>query len=233
MNADDLEEELEKAMAEAEAAIERTGEAIENRSPNRFKEQTKLTVELTPDDETMEQAQKTVQEMIQIVRDEERATWADERKRLELAVTEAKSQADFANDKLLRSMAEFENYKRRALKETDQRIQDALGRLLGDFLPLGDNLSRAKGIVSGDPSMLAGLTMLEQSFFSALAKHEIVPVPALGCSFNPEVHEAIAQKITDKDVGVIVEEFEKGYTWRDRLLRPARVVVSMGKGEEG
>jgi len=210
-DADDLETELQKAMSEAEAAIDKSTDAIENRtpSPTRFGSEASR-----PERDPAE----IVREMVAEAMAEERASW------------EAKLTAE--RDKLLRSMAEFENYKRRATRETDNRIQAALGRLLEDFLPLGDNLSRAKSAVQSDPQILEGISIVEQSFYSALAKHEIVPVLALGCSFNPKVHEAIAQLVTDQESGLVVEEFEKGYTWRGNLLRPAKVVVSSGKLEE-
>ena len=233
MDADDVEAELKKAMAQAEAAIDKSNEAIENRTQNTDGpwRQTNLTIKVSHDNETAEEAQKRVDQMIQIVREEERATWADEQKRLQLSLTEAQAAADFSKDKLLRSMAEFENYKRRAVSDVEQRIHSALGRLLEDFLPIGDNLARAKSVAQANEKILEGIAMVEQSFFGALAKHDIAPVLALGCSFNPEVHEAIAQQPNAAERGMIVEEFEKGYTWRDKLLRPARVVVSMGKPE--
>lgn len=210
-DADDLEAELQKAMSEAEEAIDKTTEAIENRTatPSRFGSE----------------ASKPERDPAEIVRELVAEAMADER-----ASWEARLKAE--RDKLLRSMAEFENYKRRATRETDERIQAALGRLLEDFLPLGDNLSRAKTAAQGDAQILDGITIVEQAFFGALAKHEIAPVLALGCSFNPEIHDALAQQVNDQERGIIVEEFEKGYTWRGRLLRPAKVVVSMGKKEE-
>lgn len=148
----------------------------------------------------------------------ERAEW-----RAKLAAAEEKS---------LRSMSEFESYKRRSQRETDHHAHDIIGRLLEDFLPLGDNLSRAKEAAKGDLQILEGLTIVEQSFYGALSKHDIAPVLALGCSFDTKIHEAIARQITDQESGLVVEELEKGYTWRGRLVRPAKVVVSMKRKEE-
>jgi len=130
-------------------------------------------------------------------------------------------------------MAEFENYKRRSQKDVDERIRSALGRLLEDFLPLGDNLHRAKEAAQGAPQIADGITMVEQAFFTALAKHDIAPVLALGCTFDPAVHEAIAQQpSTEREAGLIIGEVEKGYLWKGNLLRAARVVVSTGEPKD-
>lgn len=217
-DADDIEAELQKAMDEAEAAIGKSNEAIESRGPGPGP---KLAAHEFGEGRSPE---VIVREMVAEAMADERASWQGK-----VDAAQAEAQANY--EKLLRSMAEFANYKRRSTSDVEQRVHSALGRLLEDFLPLGDNLSRAKSAVQGDERILEGIAMVEQSFFGALAKHDIAPVLALGCSFNPEIHEAVAQQPNDAEYGVIVEEFEKGYTWRGKLLRPARVVVSMGKPE--
>lgn len=215
MSPDNLEEELQEAMGEAEAAIENTAKIIEDRSPNRFEDAA------TPSERIA--TEKSAREM-------SADTMLDERKRWQLEISEARAAADLANNKFKHLTAEFENYKRNTTRETEQAIQDAIANILRDILPLGDNLSRAKRVASEDEKMLEGITMLERAFFIALKKNDINLIPALGCRFDSKVHEAIDRRIADVEPGIIVEEFEKGYTWRSRLLRPARVIVSM-KGD--
>jgi molecular chaperone GrpE len=110
--------------------------------------------------------------------------------------------------------------------------------LLGDFLPVGDNLDRAMSVAPSNPDdqiapLLKGIEMVRADFVSALGKHGIKPIESVGKPFDPSVHDALQQMDTpDFAPGVVMMEYEKGYRRGDKLLRPARVIVA-GPGSTG
>ncbi|HSR11595.1 MAG TPA: nucleotide exchange factor GrpE [Thermodesulfobacteriota bacterium] len=138
-------------------------------------------------------------------------------------------------DKWLRLRAEFENYKRRMQKEREDSIRYGNENLLKALLPVIDNLNRAiehakdGGDVAG---LREGVEMVRKQFLTVLEKFGVKPVAAVGETFDPEKHEAIAQAEGDEPNRVL-SAAEEGYLFHDRLLRPAKVVVSRGKVEHG
>jgi molecular chaperone GrpE len=147
----------------------------------------------------------------------------------------AKAEAESLRDKWLRSMADLENYKKRTRREIDEAVHRALGNMLSDFLPVGDNLERALAAMPAntDPQLAKGLEMVRGEFFSALARHGIKPIQSVGMVFDPNLHDALQQVDTpDFAPGMVVMEYEKGYLRGERLLRAARVIVA-GPGSTG
>ncbi len=137
-------------------------------------------------------------------------------------------------DKWLRMRAEFENYKKRVQKEKEDSIRYGNEDLLKALLPVIDNLNRA--LEHGDKareisSLLEGVEMVRKQFLTVLEKFGVKPVPAVGEPFDPEKHEAIAQEEREGDSNRVVAATEEGYFFHDRLLRPAKVVVSKSKGD--
>ncbi|MCP5071337.1 MAG: nucleotide exchange factor GrpE [bacterium] len=132
----------------------------------------------------------------------------------------------------LRKQADFENLRRRALKERQDAHSYGHEGLARDLLATVDNLERAiehaKASEHGDfESILQGVEMVRREILTALAQHAVLPVEALGQPFDPNVHEAMAQMDSDEaESGTVLEVLQPGYQLRDRLLRPARVVVS-------
>jgi molecular chaperone GrpE len=150
-------------------------------------------------------------------------------------VAAARAEAESNKDKWLRAVADLDNYKKRTRREIDEAINRALQGLLGDFLPVGDNLERALSALGPevDPQVRKGLEMVRHEFFNALGKHGIKPVETLGKPFDPNFHDALQQVDTPEHApGIVMMEFEKGYVRGDRLLRPARVIVA-GPGSTG
>jgi molecular chaperone GrpE len=134
--------------------------------------------------------------------------------------------------RLLRLQADFENFRRRALREKTEAHQYGHQNLVKDLLSAVDNLERAidhaRGSGGGDlESLLRGVELVRRELLTAFAKHGVTQVEAVGRPFDPALHEAMAQ-IPDASAApnTIVEELQKGYLVRDRLLRPARVVVT-------
>lgn len=132
------------------------------------------------------------------------------------------------HERLLRTAAELENYKRRAVKERDDARKFAAESLLKDFLPVADNLERALDHASQhDPAaVVEGVRLVQKMFEAALSKHGVVGFSALGQPFDPGQHEALMQAESDQPPNTVVQEMARGYRLHDRLVRPAAVVVS-------
>jgi molecular chaperone GrpE len=135
-------------------------------------------------------------------------------------------------DRLLRLQADFENFRRRTLKEREEAYQYGHQNLVKDLLPTVDNLERAieharKSGHEDLDGLLQGIDLVQRELMGVLAKHGVTEIEALGQAFDPSVHEALAQ-VEDPTVppNTVVQVFQKGYRLRDRLLRPAQVVVS-------
>lgn len=139
-----------------------------------------------------------------------------------------------ARDDLLRALAETENTRRRAERQTQDARAYAIDRFAADLLPVADTLSRALGaaprdnIDDGLRTLIAGLEMTERSLIEAFARHGLTRVGAKGDTFDPKVHQAVAQAPSDQPAGVVIEVMQPGYLLGERTLRAAMVVVSGG-----
>jgi molecular chaperone GrpE len=144
---------------------------------------------------------------------------------------EAKEQESKSNyDRFLRQVAELENFKKRASREKEETIRFANESLVKDLLPIVDNLERAvshaQGGGNGRP-LVEGVEMVLKSMLDVLAKHGVTPVESKGQPFDPTKHEAMAQIPTEaQQPNTVVEEHQRGYMYKDRLLRPALVSVA-------
>lgn len=159
-----------------------------------------------------------IREMVTEAWEKEKSDWQAKLDAAEALTVELK-------DGLVRCTADFENHKRRAAEMEEVKIRNAIGGLLEDFLPLGDNLDRAAAAAGGDAKIYEGIAMVRVAFTRAITKHGIEIIDTVGI-FNPEIHEAVGTEETDHGAGVILHVFEQGYTWRGRLLKPAKVIVS-------
>ncbi len=143
-------------------------------------------------------------------------------------------------ERLLRLQAEFENFRKRTLREKEEAFRYGHQNLVKDLLPTVDNLERAiesaRGSQGGDlEGLLQGVEMVLRELLAILANFGLERIDAEGAAFDPAVHEAMAQQ-PDESVApnTVIQVFETGYRLRDRLLRPARVVVSSApSGGEG
>jgi molecular chaperone GrpE len=136
-------------------------------------------------------------------------------------------------DRLLRALAEQQNLRRRAARECEQAVKYAAADVVKDLLPMVDNLHRAieSARREGEDSqqaLLAGIAATERGLLEALAKHGITPINPGRCEpFDPVHHHAILEVIdSDCPPGTIAEVMQPGYTYHDRLLRPALVGVA-------
>lgn len=141
-----------------------------------------------------------------------------------------KAQAEKFKNDYLYLRAEFENYKRNAIKERSELIKYGNERLLVDLLGVLDNFERAletKATPENLSTYVKGIEMTAQEFRQALLKNGVTEVASQGAAFDPNMHEALSSEETD-DVkpGHISRVFKKAYRLHDRVLRPGQVVVA-------
>jgi molecular chaperone GrpE len=135
-------------------------------------------------------------------------------------------------DQLLRLHADFENLRRRTLREKEEAWRYGHENLVKDLLPTVDNLERAidhaRQNEGGDiEGLLQGVELVLRELLGVLGRHGVEEVEAEGESFDPSVHEAMAQAPDDSvPANTVVQVFQRGYRLRDHLIRPARVIVS-------
>ena len=141
---------------------------------------------------------------------------------------------DRFKDLALRTQADFENFRKRAAREKEDAAKYANAAFLERLLPILDSfelgLNAARTGAKGSP-ILAGMEMVAKQLDDFLLSVGVEPVQAEGQPFDPNLHEAVAQEESaDVPEGIIVRQLRKGFKLRDRLLRPATVMVSRGSG---
>ncbi len=137
------------------------------------------------------------------------------------------------HDRLLRTAADFENFKKRSKKEADEASTRGREQLLKELLPALDNLERAlKHAPAGDP-LAVGVQQTEKQLLQALEKFGVVRFSAVGKPFDPSLHDAIQQVETSEyPPGTVAQEFASGYMLGQRLLRAAMVAVAKAPATE-
>lgn len=144
------------------------------------------------------------------------------------------AECEALNDQLLRARAEFDNYRKRTARENLHIRKTAAGDLLRDLLPVLDNLELALHH-SDDASgaLHDGVKLVQQQLRDAMENSGLKAIPAVGEVFDPNVHEAVSQIASaEMPSNHIVEEYQRGYTLGDQVLRPSKVVVSAGEPED-
>ena len=148
---------------------------------------------------------------------------------------ELKTRAAKADDnweRLLRTTADFDNFKKRATREKTEAVQFANAGLLQKLLPVMDSFDMALAAVQNakddkSSSLRTGIVMVQSQLKSILAEAGLEEIDAAGKVFDPAQHEAVSQQdTTDVPEGNVVQQIRKGYKLRERLLRPAAVVVA-------
>ena len=143
---------------------------------------------------------------------------------------DAKALADDNYQRYLRAQADFDNFRRRTLKEKEDLAKFASMKLVSDLVPVLDNFERAIAANTADSasdSFTKGVDMIYRQFLGVLEQEGLAAMNAVGQPFNPELHQAVMQVDSDEyEEGTVVEELQKGYTLKERVLRPAMVKVS-------
>jgi molecular chaperone GrpE len=168
---------------------------------------------------------------------------------LDQELAKLKSEVDKYKETALRSVADLDNYRKRMTREKEDAIRYANTGFLEKLIPILDNfelgLQAAKGnqpakegqsAIAGreQSAILDGLTMVLKQLQDFLSGAGVETIEATGQVFNPNLHEAIAQEESDEFAeGVVIRQMRKGYRLKDRLIRPAIVVVSKGRSAKG
>ncbi|WP_420849573.1 nucleotide exchange factor GrpE [Paenibacillus montanisoli] len=138
--------------------------------------------------------------------------------------------AEENQQRYLRAQADFDNFRRRTMKEKEELAQYASMKLIGQLLPVVDNFGRAlEAAKSGGDveSFSKGVDMIFRQLEQVLEAEGLKAMDAVGQPFNPDFHQAIMQVESDEHgEGIVVEEVQKGYVLKDKVLRPAMVKVS-------
>jgi molecular chaperone GrpE len=140
---------------------------------------------------------------------------------------EKEKEASANYDKYLRSVAEFDNYKKRSAKDKAEIIKYGNENIIKDILPFMDSLDRALEHDTGDVQAFKnGIVLIQEQLLGCLKKHGVEKIDTAGQDFDPNFHEALMQMESDQhEDNKIVSEMEKGYLLNGRLLRPSRVCV--------
>jgi molecular chaperone GrpE len=156
----------------------------------------------------------------------EQATVEDMINQLEGQVQKLEAEKRDLQDRLLRTAADFDNWRKRAKKEQDEAAAKGREALLKDMLPVIDNLERALKHAGDDP-LAQGVRMVEKQLLSTLEKFGVTRFSAVGQPFDPALHDAIQQvETTEHAPNTVAQEFASGYLVSGRLLRAAMVAVA-------
>jgi molecular chaperone GrpE len=143
-------------------------------------------------------------------------------------IVELRKERDTLHDRLLRQAAEFDNYRKRVDRERRDSAQFAAIDFVEELLPVIDDFERALQIEApGAESYRQGLEIIHRALMDMLRKRGVTPIEAVGTTFDPQVHQAVAyEEAADRRDGEVMEQFTRGYRLGDKLVRPAMVKVA-------
>ena len=151
---------------------------------------------------------------------------------LEAELQKLKAERDSLLDRLARAQAEFENARRRAAKEQQDFRDYATMDSIKSLLPVIDSFERALRVKSEPSDLRSGIELIYKQLQDALTKLGVSPIPAKGEPFDPRYHEAIEMvDTTEAPDQTVAEELQRGYKYKERLLRPAMVKVARNPGK--
>ena len=140
---------------------------------------------------------------------------------------ELRRERDSLQDRLLRTAAEFDNYRKRMDRERRDLAEYTAGEVMSELLPIVDNLERALQAADEEDPLRKGVELIHRQMLDVLRKRGVKPIEALGADFDPNFHQAVIheESATHRE-GEVMEELQRGYLVGDRLLRPAMVKVA-------
>jgi molecular chaperone GrpE len=142
---------------------------------------------------------------------------------------ELRRERDAVQDRLLRTAAEFDNYRKRMDRERRDLAEYTAGEVMTELLPIVDNLERALLAAAPDDPLRKGVELIHRQMLDVLRKRGVKPIEALGADFDPNFHQAVIhEESTQHREGEVMEELQRGYVVGDRLIRPAMVKVAKG-----
>ena len=205
-----------------------------------------LEQEDTTQKEPQTESQEEPQEEIQIEIEEEQQSDAEQKSEEETDSKDDKSdkkksffgkkdnklqdKVDELEDRVKRQMAEFENFRKRTDKEKTAMFETGAKSVIEKILPVVDNFERGLAGLSEEEKkqpFAEGMAMVYKQLMTELDKLEVKPIEAVGCEFDPNLHNAVMQVESDEyESGIIAQELQKGYTYRDTVVRHSMVKVA-------
>jgi len=140
-----------------------------------------------------------------------------------------KTERDEVKELLLRRQAEFDNFRKRTEKERSDYVQYAGMEIVREILPILDDFDRARKVEGGSPEYTKGVDLIYNHLCETLKKVGLEPIETKGQNFDPHLHQAVERVETkDSPDGTILSEFQRGYNFKGKLLRPSMVKVAVG-----
>ncbi len=131
-------------------------------------------------------------------------------------------------ERMLRARAEFDNARRRAERERTEFLQFAAMDLVKEILPILDDFERALKVETADRDYAKGVELIYQRLYDTLKRMGLEPIEAKGCRFDPNLHQAVERVPSEQAEDMtVLEEFQRGYNFRGKLLRPSMVKVAV------
>jgi len=152
-----------------------------------------------------------------------------EERDLTAEIEELRKKCDEYYDNWVRTTADFENYKKRVQREKEEFIEYGNEAILRDLLPVIDNFERALNFIKDNKNssaIIEGIELIYKQITGILDKYGVKPIEAVGKKFDPFYHEVVEERLTEEESGIVVQEYQKGYMYKTRVLRPSLVVVS-------
>ena len=140
----------------------------------------------------------------------------------------AKAEAAEAKDRLLRTAAEYDNFRKRSAREQDAAFGNGVAHAVGQILTILDTLEMAEAAPTADENFKKGVTLTLEKAKAAFEALKVEEIPALGLPFDPAVHNAVMQKAAEngEESGTVLQVFQKGYKLGDKVIRHATVIVA-------
>ena len=188
----------------------------------------------TPDGEQAEEAAETETVKEEETPQTEEVSKEDKKEKKKKEKADKKQDAlkekiEELEDRVKRQMAEFENFRKRTEKEKTAMFETGARSVIEKILPVVDNFERGLASVpeeEKDGAFLQGMQMIYKQLMTELENMEVKPIPAVGEEFNPEFHNAVMQVESEEFAsGVIAQELQRGYTYRDSVVRHSMVAV--------
>ncbi|MFD3447678.1 nucleotide exchange factor GrpE [Microbacteriaceae bacterium 4G12] len=174
-----------------------------------------------------EEIQEQVQEELQ---EEQTEGTVSEEVRLQEQMQELEAKLADTENRMLRLQADFDNYRRRVLLDREAAEKYRAQSLVSDILPALDNFERAMKVEATEEqakALLQGMEMVHRQMLEALTKEGVEAIEAVGQQFDPYLHQAVMQvEDSEYESNTVVEEFQKGYKLKDRVIRPSMVKVN-------
>lgn len=138
------------------------------------------------------------------------------------------AERDDLKDRLLRSQAEFQNFRKRSERDRVEWFEYASMEAVRVLLPVLDDFERAMKAESSDKEYVAGIELIYNRFYETLKKLGLEPIESKGKPFDPQIHHAVDMVETEEEPDhTVLDEFQRGYNFKGRLLRPAMVKVAV------